>query len=133
MSDPVSIEQILRTSKAWDGSLLPGFSSGQTEMRVLIFKIAPGAKTTIHMHPLNGAGYLITGELTMFATEDPHGSFADHKKIKKIKLSPGDAWAEAVNIWHYGENTGKTEVKFVLIFAGQEETPPTLSLGTRIK
>lgn len=128
MSDQVEIKQILKTSRSWSGTPLPGFSSGQTEFRVLHFKIAPGGKTSVHVHPLNGAGYMIAGELTMFSTEDPHGSFNNSKQVKKITLRPGDAWAESVNVWHYGENLGNKDVEFVLIFAGQSGTPPTLSL-----
>jgi len=131
MSKSVNIHQVLKTTKSWNGSPLPGFNSGTTEFRVLLFTIPPGARTTIHVHPLNGAGYMIAGELTMFATEDPHGSFADPQKVKEIKLAAGDAWAESVNSWHYGENQGKVDVEFVLIFAGQADTPPTLSLGTK--
>jgi len=133
MPDSVKIIEVLRSSTSWAGSPLPGLGTGQTEFRVLLFKMAPGAKTTIHMHPLNGAGYMISGELTMFATEDHHGSFADPKRVKKVKLTAGDAWTETVNVWHYGENTGHDEVEFVLIFVGQEGTPPTLSLGTKPK
>ena len=132
LADPVSVKEVLKTTKSWNGATLPGFSSGTTEFKVLTFKIAPGAKTTIHIHPSNGAGYLIAGELTMYATDDPHGSFADPNRIKETKLSPGDAWTETVNTWHYGENKGKVDVEFVLIFAGEEGTPPTLSLGTKI-
>ena len=73
---------------------------------------------------------MISGELTMFSTEDPHGSFEDPKQIKQVRLVAGDAWAESVNTWHYGENGGKVDAEFVLIFAGQSDTPPTLSLGT---
>jgi hypothetical protein len=80
---------------------------------------------------MNGAGYMIEGELTMHSTEDPNGSFADPKKIKTVKLKPGDAWAESVNCLHYGENLGTTEVRFVVVFAGHVDIPPTLSLGTR--
>lgn len=130
-AEPVSIKEVLKTTKSWNGVPLPGFSSGKTEFIVLTFKIAPGAKTSIHLHPSNGAGYLIAGELTMYATDDPHGSFADPKRVTETKLSPGDAWTETVNTWHYGENKGKVDVEFVLIFAGEEGTPPTLSLGTK--
>jgi quercetin dioxygenase-like cupin family protein len=133
MAAPVIITEILKTGKGWNGSFLPGYGSGKTELRVLIFKMAPGAKTTIHMHPLNGAGYIIKGELTMVATKDPHGNFKNRKQIKKTKLIAGEAWAETVYMWHYGINTGKTDLEFVLIFAGQEGTPPTLSLGTQIR
>lgn len=130
MTDPVQIRQILKTSKSWNGSPLPGFNSGMTEFKVLFFKIAPGGKTTIHVHPLNGAGYMISGELTLFSTEDPQGKFDNPKQVKTVTLKVGDAWAESVNIWHYGENQGREEVQFVLMFAGQVDVPPTLSLGT---
>jgi oxalate decarboxylase/phosphoglucose isomerase-like protein (cupin superfamily) len=129
MPHSVKIDEILRTTQSWEGSPLPGVGAGKTEFRVLVFKIAPGGKTTIHMHPLNGAGYMIAGELTMYATEDHHGNFADPKQVQEVKLKPGDAWTE----WHYGENKGKEEVVFVLVYVGQEGTPPTLSLGTRPK
>jgi quercetin dioxygenase-like cupin family protein len=132
MSNSVNIKQILKTTESWSGSPLPGFGSGVTEFRVLHFKIEPGAKTTVHVHPMNGAGYMISGELTMFSTEDPNGSFANPKQIKKIELKAGDAWAESVNIWHYGENRGKVDAEFILIFAGQLDVPPTLSLGTKL-
>ena len=133
MSNLVHIQQVLKTTTSWSGSTLPGFSSGATEFRVMHFKIAPGGTTTVHVHPLNGAGYMIAGELTMYSTDDPNGSFENSKQIKKITLKAGDAWAESVNIWHYGENKGNTDAEFVLIFAGEVDIPPTLSLGTRIK
>jgi quercetin dioxygenase-like cupin family protein len=132
IADSVEISPILTTSTSWNGDPLPGLSTGTTELRVLKFKIDPGAKTTIHVHPSNGAGYMIAGELTMYTTSDPHGSFADPKTVKEIKLSPGSAWAETVNTWHYGENQGKTDVEFIVVFAGEKGTPPTLSLGTKI-
>jgi quercetin dioxygenase-like cupin family protein len=131
MQDAVQIRQVLKTHTSWSGSPLPGFNSGATEFRVLFFTIAPGAKTTVHMHPMNGAGYMLSGELTMHSTEDPHGSFDNSKHVKSITLKAGDAWAESVNIWHYGENRGKIAVEFILIFAGQIDVPPTLSLNTR--
>jgi quercetin dioxygenase-like cupin family protein len=129
-AEPVQIDQLLQTSQSWNGAALPGYASGKTELRVLKFKIAPGAKTQVHMHPMNGAGYVISGELTMHSSEDTHGSFADPNQVKTITLGVGKAWTETVNTWHYGENKGKKEVEFVLVFAGQEGTPPTLSLGT---
>jgi quercetin dioxygenase-like cupin family protein len=131
LSNSVEIKQILKTDKSWSGSPLPGFNSGTTEFKVLLFKIAPQGKTTVHVHPLNGAGYMISGELTMFSTEDPYGSFDNPKQVKTITLRAGDAWAESVNLWHYGENQGDIDAEFVLMFAGQIDVPPTLSLGTR--
>ena len=128
----VQIKEVLRSTRSWDGAPLPAFGSGTTEMRVLHFKLGPGAKTTIHMHPLNGAGYMIAGTLTMYAADAQHWSFNDHKRVKTVVLNPGEAWDAAVKTRHYGINEGKEEVEFFLIFAGHEKTPPTLSLGTRL-
>lgn len=126
-ANPIEIHPILKTTKSWNGTILPGFNSGQTEFTVLTFKVAPGAKTVIHMHPMNGVGYMLSGELTMYATDDPHGSFTANK-VKKIKLKAGDSWSETVNVWHYGENNTNKEITFLLVFVGAEKTPPTLSL-----
>ena len=115
-------------SQGWDEGNLPGFSNGQTDMRVVSFKLAPGAKTSVHAHPVNGAGYILSGELTMYATTDTAGDFSDPSKIKKVVLKTSDTWAEAVNTWHYGENNGKEEVNFIVVFAATEGTPSTLSL-----
>jgi quercetin dioxygenase-like cupin family protein len=132
MNESIKIKTVLQSSKSWNGALLP-LMSGIPEFHVLHFSMKPGAKTTIHMHPLHGAGYMIAGELTMYATDDPHGSFEEKSKVKKIVLKTGDAWNETVNIWHYGVNETANDVEFVLIFVGHEMTPPTLSLGTHPK
>jgi quercetin dioxygenase-like cupin family protein len=126
----IEVLPILTTTKSWPGSLLPGFRSGQTEFKVWKFKLEPGTSTAIHMHPLNGAGYIISGELTIYATEDPNGSFDNVRKVKKIKRVAGDSWAEPVNVWHYGVNEGKTNLEFTVVFVGEEGTPPTVTLGT---
>ncbi len=126
-ANPLEVHPILKTTKSWNGTTLPGFSSGQTEFTVLTFKVAPGAKTAIHLHPMNGVGYMLSGELTMYATDDPHGNFTA-SKVKKIKLKAGDSWTETVNIWHYGKNNTNKEVSFILMFVGAEKTSPTLSL-----
>lgn len=127
-AEQVTIKQLLAATTSWNGAPLP---PEKTELRVLRYKIEPGGKTTIHVHPFNGAGYLISGELTMYSTEDPNGSFVDPKKVKEVRLVAGDAWAETINIWHYGENKGSTAAEFILFFDAQVGTPSTLSLGTR--
>jgi len=128
LAEPVEITQILQSTQAWNDTPLPGFQSGQTDLRVVTFKIEPGAKTSTHLHPVNGAGYVLSGELTMYATTDTQGNFSDPKKVKKVVLRAGDAWTEAVDTWHYGENDGKTDVNFLVVFAGTTGTPSTLSL-----
>lgn len=116
------MKELLKTTKSWNGAQLPGYSSGKPQFRVVNIIIAPRAKTHIHTHPSHGAGYLLSGELTIRETDDPHGSFADPKHVKEMTFSPGDAWSTTVNTWHYGENKGKVDDEFVLMFAGEEGT-----------
>lgn len=126
----LDIKTVLATDTAWNQSILPAYTVGRPEMHVVKFKIAPGAKTPIHLHPVNGAGYVLSGELTMYSTSDASGDFTDSNKIKKVVLKQGDAWAEAVNAWHYGINNSDKDVEFIVIFAGQKGTPTAMSLGT---
>lgn len=128
MAKSVQIQQVLKTHTSWDKEPLIDHHVGPFEYKVLVFKIAPGGKVPVHVHPLHGAGYMIRGELTMYSTNDPHGSFKNKKHVKKITLKAGEAWADLIHTWHYGENRGHEEVEFVLIFAGPREVPPTLSL-----
>lgn len=129
----LDIQPVLSTDKAWNQAALPPYTNGVAEMHVLKFTIAPGGKTPIHLHPVNGAGYVLSGELTMYSTSDTGGNFSDPRNVKKIILKPGDAWAETVNTWHYGINDGEKNVEFVLVFAGQKGTPTAMSLGTYSK
>ncbi len=123
---PVTVTNIITTDEAWDGSSLPGYTSSKPLLLVNHFKIIPGGKTSVHLHPSNGAGYIISGELTMYATSDTNGSFDDQTKVKKAVLKAGEAWAENVNVWHYGENNGDDDVTFVVVFANEEGVPATL-------
>jgi quercetin dioxygenase-like cupin family protein len=124
---PIEANEVLKTTHGWTGAALPGYPSGQTELRVVSYKIAPGAKTSVHVHPVNGAGYMTSGELTMYASATPDGDFSDPTKVKKLVLKAGDAWAEAVNIWHYGENNGDKAAEFVVIYSATPGTPSALS------
>lgn len=126
----LDIKSVLSTDKAWNQTMLPPYTNGVAEMHVVKFKIAPGGKTPVHLHPVNGAGYVLSGELTMYTTSDPSGNFSDPNKVKKVVLKSGDAWAETVNTWHYGINSTKEDVNFVVVFAGQKDTPTAMSLGT---
>nr|HAT8713840.1 cupin domain-containing protein [Legionella jordanis] len=125
----LEMEQLLKTTSSWNGATLPSITPGQTEFSILRFKIPPGSKTSIHLHPMNGAGYILSGELTMYATDDPHGSFADKSKVKKITLKTGQTWTETVNTWHYGENNSNKDVDLILFFVGPVKTPIGLSLN----
>lgn len=91
MAGNIKIDPILTTQQSWNGDALPAHPSGAPQMRVLTFNIPPKTKTGIHKHPYNGAGYVMSGALTLYATTDPDGDFSDPSKIKQITLKPGEA------------------------------------------
>lgn len=127
-AEEIQSKEVLKTTKSWNDASLPSFSPGKTEFNIDTYKVPTHTKTAVHLHPMNGAGYILSGELTMYSTNDPHGSFANQANVKKVVLKAGQAWAETVNTWHYGENNTDKEVELVLFFAGAKNTPPSLSL-----
>jgi len=122
--DPVSIISILDTTKGWDSNELPN----NTKVNIKEFVIQPGEKTVIHKHLVNGGGYIISGDLTMYVTQDPNGSFKDKNQVITKTFSVGDTWAETIETWHYGENNGTSPVKFIVTFIGDKDTPQTIGL-----
>ncbi|TAL64880.1 MAG: cupin domain-containing protein [Legionella sp.] len=130
-AQPIEARELLKTTKSWNGASLPSFGPDHPEFNIVNYKLAPKTKTPVHLHPMNGAGYIISGELTLYSTTDPHGDFSDISKVKKITLKAGQAWTETVNTWHYGENNSDKDVELVIFFAGAKNTPLSLSMNTK--
>lgn len=128
-----SEEVVVSSDQSWTNTQLPAYVGGAPEISVIKYTLTPGVKTPIHLHPVNAGGYVISGQLTMFATDDPEGDFSDLSKVKTIVLNPGDGWTETVNTWHYGVATGDVPTEVVIVFAGQKGTPTGLTLGTFIQ
>ena len=61
----IKTTELIRTSKSWDGTLLPDFPAGQPELRVLRLEFPIGAKTGWHHHPVINYGIVQQGELTI--------------------------------------------------------------------
>jgi len=111
----ISVEQLAKSSKSWDGSSLPHYPKGQPEVTILRIKIPAGAKLEIHNHPVINAGVLIAGELTVI-TEDN----------KTLHLKAGDSIVELVNKKHYGKNEGAQTAEIIVFYAGEVNKPITI-------
>jgi quercetin dioxygenase-like cupin family protein len=111
----VAVEQLAKSTKSWDGKLLPAYPKGQPEVTILRIKIPAGAKLEIHNHPVINAGVLIAGELTVI-TEDN----------KMLHLKAGDSIVELVNRKHYGKNEGMETAEIVVFYAGTVNKPITI-------
>lgn len=103
----ISIKELVRTSKSWDGKVLVPYSQGQPEITILKISIPAGARLETHSHPVINAGVLVSGELTVNTTDG-----------KVLRLKAGDPIVEVVNTLHYGINEGTVPAEIVVFYAG---------------
>ena len=113
-SKTVTVEQLAKSTKSWDGENLPAYPQGQPEVTILRIQIPAGAKLEIHNHPVINAGVLLKGELTV-VSED-----------KTLHLKAGDSIVELVNKKHFGKNEGAETAEIIVFYAGVENRPITI-------
>jgi quercetin dioxygenase-like cupin family protein len=111
----IEVKQLAKSSKSWDGEMLPEYPLGQPEVTILRIKIPAGAKLEIHNHPVINAGVLLKGELTVIAEND-----------KILYLKAGDSIVELVNKKHFGKNEGTETAEIIVFYAGVENKPITI-------
>ena len=114
-SDDIQIEELLKTTTSWDGSVLPVYPDGQPEITILRITIAPGAQLPMHLHPVINAGIVMKGRLTVETVDN-----------KVLHLQAGGSLAEVVNQWHRGKNEGDGPVEIVVFYAGTKDRPVTV-------
>lgn len=107
--------ELLKTTRSWDGKLLPPYPRGQPEVSIRRIIIPPGARLPMHKHPVINAGVLLRGRLDVVKEGGP-----------TLHLKEGDAIAELVDAWHYGRNPGKTPAEIIVVYAGTPGVPTTV-------
>lgn len=110
----IQVETLVKSTKSWDGSLLPEYSKGQPEVTILKITVAPGVKLPWHQHPVINAGVLVKGELTVTT-----------KSGEKLHMKAGDSIIEVVDKWHYGESGSKEAAEIIVFYAGIVNQPVT--------
>ena len=108
----VKANVLIKTSKAWNGTMLPAYEAGQPEITIVRYEFAPGASIPMHMHPVINAGVLLKGELTVIT-----------KSGEIITLKAGEPLVELFKEWHYGTNNGTETAEFIVVYAGTVGTP----------
>lgn len=111
----VTVTDLLKTSKSWDGTPLPDYPTGKPEITIARITFPPGAQLPLHRHPFINAGVVLSGELTVITADR-----------KTLHLKAGDAIAEVVHTWHYGKNEGKVPTEIVVFYAGTVGAPLTV-------
>lgn len=108
-------EELVRSTRSWDGRRLPPYPRGQPEISVRKIIIPPGTRLPVHLHPVINAGVLLKGELTVVKETG-----------ETRKVSAGEALIEVVDTWHYGVNTGRKPAEIFVVYAGSTGTATTV-------
>ena len=114
----VKVEQLLQTTRSWDGTRYTGYLSGQPQVTVLKITVPPKTALDWHQHPMINAGYVLSGQLIL--------ERKDTGQRKAIRA--GQALAECVNITHRGYTTDQP-AELIVFYAGA----PSLPLSIKVK
>lgn len=101
----IQTTELIRTSRSWDGSLLPDFPQGTPELRVLRLDFPVGAKTGWHHHTVVNYGVVQQGDLTIVCQDGTERTFRE-----------GEALVEVIGTVHRGENRGNKPVVLVMFY-----------------
>ncbi len=108
-------QQLVKSTRSWDGEMLPAYPAGQPEITILRIGIPAGARLETHRHPVINAGVLLKGQLTVVTTDG-----------QTLHLKAGDPIVEVVNKLHYGVNEGNVPAEILVFYAGIVDTPITV-------
>lgn len=109
------VEELVKSSRSWDGKTLPAYPEGQPEVTILRITIPAGSRLYTHHHPVINAGVLLSGRLTVVAAGG-----------ETLHLEAGDPIVELVNTPHYGVNPGTVPAEIVVFYAGAAGAPITV-------
>ncbi len=117
-TDPekVVVETLAKSTRSWDGALLPVYPEGQPEVTILRITIPPGVRLPMHYHPVINAGILLSGQLTVVSEDGG-----------RQHLHAGEALIELVNTLHYGMNEGDEPAVILVVYAGAEGMPVSVT------
>lgn len=108
----VKAEILAQSDSSWDGAKLPAYPEEAPEITILKVTIPPHSKLSWHKHPSINAGYMVSGEITVFA---------ESGKTQVVKA--GDGLIELVETWHYGRNDGDIPAEIVVVYVGVKDRP----------
>jgi quercetin dioxygenase-like cupin family protein len=105
-TSPINVETVIQSSSSWDGTPYKAYPTGQPQLTILKYTIAPHTTMKWHSHPVPNAGYILSGELTV---EKQDGT--------KKHFVAGQAITETVDSIHRGI-TGDKPVVLIVFYPG---------------
>jgi len=111
-TQPIKVEELVKTTKSWDGATLPSYKTGQPEITILKITVQPKAEIPWHTHPVINAGVITKGKLTVIT-----------KDGTERELSAGDTIVELIGKIHRGINNGPVPAEIIVFYAGVTGVP----------
>jgi len=108
----IEVTQLLKTTHSWDGVQYRAYPTGQPEVTVLRYRIAPHSALAWHTHPVVNAAYVVSGHLTVIRKSDG----------KTLLIGPGDVLPEMVDAPHRGKSADEP-VELIVFYAGTPGVP----------
>jgi quercetin dioxygenase-like cupin family protein len=100
---------LLSTGKSIVGETIRYPTGGAAHVTAAIVTLAPGGKTITHRHGVPLFAYILEGELTV-----------DYGAHGKRTYTKGQAFMEAMDVVHFGVNTGAQPVRLIAVYLGAE-------------
>jgi quercetin dioxygenase-like cupin family protein len=108
---------LLSTGVSVVGETLHYPTSGPVHVTAAIVTLAPGARTIVHKHGVPLFSYILEGELTV-----------DYGDQGKRTYRQGEAFMEAMDVAHYGLDTGAQPVRILAVYIGAEGAADVIPL-----
>ncbi|MGQ0809908.1 MAG: cupin domain-containing protein, partial [Nitrospiraceae bacterium] len=108
----VTVTTVMKDGSTIGGQRIKYPRTDKAEMVSAIIEIQPGSESGRHMHPVPTYVHVLEETLTVEFEDGSHQTF-----------EAGKGFLEVVNTWHNGKNLGDRPLKFLLVFAGEEEKP----------
>ncbi len=103
---------LLSTGTTVVGEPLRYPTGGPAHVRAEIITLTPGARTPLHKHGVPLFAYVLEGELTV-----------DYGERGKRTYHQGEAMMEAMDVAHYGADSGAQPVRILAVFIGADGAP----------
>lgn len=100
---------ILKESTTIAGQPIKYLQTDTPEVTSVLVEIQPGGESGVHKHPVPPQIYVLEGNVTIEFDNGDRKSF-----------SAGEAFIEAVDMWHNAKNLGETPVKMLVVFFGEQ-------------
>jgi quercetin dioxygenase-like cupin family protein len=101
------MEPLLSTGTTVMGEPIHYPRHGAAHINAAIVVLAPGGRTIVHKHGVPLFAYILEGELTV-----------DYGAHGKRTYRKGESFMEAMNVAHFGVNTGTQPVRLLAVYMG---------------